>query len=395
MRTSKRRLLIGFIAALHAAPCALALMTPALAVSHLPPFPDAGALDKVEGEERRVWSQGDEVAQSLLRGGVVYENPSATAYVQAVTDRLFPEFKGHIHVAILKAPQLNAFALPDGNVFINQGLLARFQNEAQLATVMAHEGTHFTNRHGYQSSQSVKNNAAFATFGSLLGVPILPQLMAVSSIFGFSREMESEADAQGFARLKRAGYDVHESPRVFEHLMAEIKAEDIKEPFFFATHPKLQDRVDNMKKLSAGVPPGGDGAVRAEYATAMVHVRLDNLDSMLSMGRAKSALLMLRDPQELTEMPPQAQFYLGEAYRLRGEAGDTKLAEEAYLKAVQDAPLFAPTYRALGVMSMKANHFADAQKYLDRYLELSPEAPDRKYIEGYLNIARKKAGPQP
>ena len=74
----------------------------------------------------------------------------------------------------MKSPQLNAFALPNGRIYINQGLLARFQNEAQLATVMAHEGTHFTNRHGYQNTESLKDNSAFATFGAMLGVPILP-----------------------------------------------------------------------------------------------------------------------------------------------------------------------------------------------------------------------------
>lgn len=365
------------------------------AANGLAPFPDGSSLGHVQGDEQRVWSQGDEMAQALANGGVIYENAAATAYVQGVMDRLFPEFKGHIEVSIVKSPQLNAFALPNGRIYINQGLLARFQNEAQLATVMAHEGTHFTNRHGYQNTQSLKDNAAFATFGAMLGVPILPQLIAVSSIFGFSRAMETEADTQGFARLKRAGYDVHESPRVFEHLIAEIKAEDIKEPYFFATHPRLQERVDNMKKLSAGAPAGGDGTARADYARIVLQVRLDNLDNMLSMGRAKSALIMLTDPEDLGELPPQAQYYVGEAYRLRGDAGDLKRAEEAYLKAVQAAPEFAPSYRALGALAMKANHYADAQKYLDRYLELAPDAPDRKYVESYLKIARKKAGGQP
>jgi predicted Zn-dependent protease len=386
---------LALVALLQMTPLFVGWSSAAPAANRMAPFPDGSSLGKVEGDEQRVWSQGDEMAQMLANGGVIYENAAASTYVQGVTDRLFPEFKGHIQVSIVKSPQLNAFALPNGRIYINQGLLARFQNEAQLATVMAHEGTHFTNRHGYQNTQSLKDNSAFATFGAMLGVPILPQLMAVSSIFGFSRALETEADTQGFARLKRAGYDVHEAPRVFEHLIAEIKAEDIKEPYFFATHPRLQERVDNMKTLSTGAAAGGDGAVRADYARTVLQLRLDNLDNMLSMGRAKSALLMLTDPEDLAELPPQAPYYLGEAYRLRGEAGDLKLAEQAYLKAVQTAPEFAPSYRALGQLCMKANHYVDAQKYLDRYLELAPEAPDRKYVESYLRIARKKAGGQP
>jgi predicted Zn-dependent protease len=345
-----------------------------------------------------VWSQGDEVAQALARGGVIYESEPVTAYVQGVMDRLFPEFKGHIQVAIVKSAQLNAFALPNGRIYINEGLLARFQNEAQLATLLGHEGTHFTNRHGYQSELSAKDNAGFATLGGMVlpGVgAILPTLLAVTSMYGFSREMETEADVQGFARLKKTGYDVRESPRVFEHLIADIKAEDIKEPFFFATHPKLADRVANMKTLSAGSTPGGAGTSSVDYAATMGALRLDNLEHMLSMGRAKSALIMLSDSDRLWEFPPQAEYYLGEAYRLRGEEGDIKLAEAAYVKSIEVAPEFAPSYRALGVLRLKANHYADAQRYLDRYLELAPDAPDRKYVESYLKIARKKAGGQP
>jgi len=358
------------------------------------PFTDSAALEQVTGNERRVWSQGDEMAQELARGGVIYESEATTAYVQGVLDRLFPEFKGHMQVAVLKSAQLNAFALPNGRIYINQGLLARFRNEAQLATLLAHEGTHFTHRHTYQSHTSVKDSAAFGTLAGMV-VPILPQLIAVTSMYGFSREMETEADVQGFVRLRKAGYDVHESPRVFEHLIAEIKAEDIKEPFFFATHPKLVDRVENMKKLSAALPPGGDGNSAADYTNRMLQVRLDNLDMMLSMGRAKSALIMLSDPERRADLPPQADYYLGEAYRLRAQEGDIKLAEEAYLKAIEAAPEFAPSYRALGVLRLKANHYVDAQTYLDRYLQLAPSAPDRKYVESYLKTARTKAGGQP
>jgi predicted Zn-dependent protease len=371
---------------------ALAWVLPA-AAARVPPFADSAALEQVSGDERRVWSEGAEVAQALARGGVIYEDAATTAYVQSVVDRLFPEFKGHMRVAILKSAQLNAFALPNGSIYINQGLLARFQNEAQLATLLGHEGTHFTNRHGYQNEMSAKDNAAFGALGGMV-VPLLPQLIAVTSMYGFSREMETEADVQGFARLKKAGYDVHEAPRVFEHLIAEIKAENIKEPFFFATHPKLADRVENMKKLSAGAPPDGEGTSTADYTNKMMEVRVDNLEMMLSMGRAKSALIMLSDPERRAELPPQVDYYLGEAYRLRGEEGDIKLAEQAYRKAIEAAPEFAPSYRALGVLRLKANHYADAQTYLDRYLELAPSAPDRKYVENYLKIARKKAGGQ-
>jgi predicted Zn-dependent protease len=376
-----------------AACCGVSLIAcSALAGARPGPFADVASLGRLDNDEQRVWSQSDEVVQMLQRGGVVYADAEVTAYVQGVMDRLFPQFEGKLRVQVLKSPHLNAFALPNGHIYINAGLLGRFRNEAQLATVLAHEGTHFTHRHGYQSQQSVKDNSAFAVFGSVLGIPILPQLMAVSSVFGFSRELEAEADKNGFERLARAGYDVRESPKVFEHLIAEIKAEDIKEPYFFSSHPKLVERVDNMRKLAAGAPAGGSGASSADYARIMIKLRVDNLENMLSMGRAHSALLVVGDSERISELPPHAQYYVGEAFRLRAQPGDTQLAESAYLKAIASAPDFAPSYRAVGVLYIKAQQYSAASKYLTRYLELDPNAPDRKYVESYLAIARKKGG---
>jgi predicted Zn-dependent protease len=382
---------------LHALALVIALVVPgaALAAVGAEPFSSGTVARPASEEEQRTWSQAEELHEIIVRSGVVYDDPLLTAYVQDVMDRLYPEFKGTIHVTLLKAPHLNAFAVPDGGIYVNVGLLARFENEAQLATVLAHEGTHFTHRHGFLSAKSLKSNAALATFGSLLGVPILPQLIAISSMFGYSRELETEADEAGYQRLLQAGYDVRESPRVFEHLMREVKAEDIQEPFFFSTHPKLKDRVENMTRLSANAVGGGDGAQRDEYSRIVQQARVDTLENMLSMGRAKQALIVLEDQANLRELPPHALFWQGEAYRRRGEAGDTERAEASYRKAIAAAPEFAPSYRALGIVLLKGGKNAEAATNFERYLALAPDAKDRKYVESYLRMARKGTGDKP
>ena len=359
------------------------------------PFTSGSVAKPASEEERRAWDQAAELREIIARGGVVYDDRDLTAYVQGVMDRLYPEFKGTIRVTLLKAPHLNAFAVPDGNIYVNIGLLARFQNEAQLATVLAHEGTHFTHRHGYLGSKSLKNNAALATFGAMLGVPILPQLIAVSSMFGYSRELETEADQVGYRRLLEAGYDVRESSKVFEHLMHEVKAEGIEEPFFFSTHPKLKDRFDNMTRLSAKAVGGGDGAQRAGYSRVMQQARIDTLENMLSMGRAKQALIVLENEDNLRELPAHAAYWLGEAYRRRGEKDDIKKAEAAYRRAIEAAPEFAASHRALVVLLLKDGRKAEAAASLERYLALAPDAKDRKYVESYLGMARQGEGTKP
>jgi len=377
--------------ALRALCCAvLAWAATAGAAQRVPPFTSGTAATPADETERRAWGHSKDLVEQIVRGGVIYEDSALTVYVQGIVDRLFPEFGGRMRVTVLKSPHLNAFAIPDGHLYVNVGLIARFHNEAQLATVMAHEGVHFTHRHGYLSARNVKDNAAMATIGSLLGIPILPQLLAASSMFGYSRELETEADESGYQRLVQAGYDVREAPRTFEHLLRDVKIEKIEEPFFFSTHPKLQDRLDNMKRLSAKAVGGGDGDSREAYSAIVRQARLDTLENLLSMGRAKQVVAMLEDAQTQAELPPQARFFLGEGYRLRGEPGDAQRAESVYRQVAEAAPDYAPPYRALGIMLLKAGRKPDAARQFEHYLSLAPEARDRKYVESYLRSARSE-----
>ena len=131
--------------------------------------------------------QGHVDAWSVVKSGRVLDDPALTAYVQRVADRLFPEFKGHIRVRILKAQSLNAFALPNGDIYLHEGILARFRNESQLAALLGHEGTHFVDRHSFQSSENVKSTTALGTALAVVGVPVVglaANLLVVSSVTG-------------------------------------------------------------------------------------------------------------------------------------------------------------------------------------------------------------------
>jgi predicted Zn-dependent protease len=376
-------------------------------VAAVSPFTSAENAVPDSTDERRLWWSGDEGVEFYARSGRLYADENATAYVQRVVDQLFPEFKGKMIVHLIKASDLNAFVVPNGHIFVNIGLLARFENEAQLATVLGHEGTHFTHRHALREQHKAENVTGFASLVGHIGIPA--RSLAASSILGYSRELETEADTVGFRRLAAAGYDVHEAPKAFQHLMRDVEAEDIQAPYFYSTHPKLQDRLDNMNRLSAKAAPGrpesmkrlsadaapaGGGTSKSEYAAAMAKIKVDNLEALLSMDRAKQALIMLEEPERLADLPPSGSYYLGEAYRRRGDPGDLALAEQAYQKAIQADPEFAPTYRALGMLCLQAKKWGEAQTYFERYLALLPDAKDRKYVESYIKIAKEKAASQ-
>ena len=131
-------------------------------------------------------------------------------------------------------------------------------NEAQLATLLGHEMTHVTHRHLVKMFRDIKNKTAFLAtlqvataglgpIGSLAGT--LGTIGTVAAVTGYSRENETEADKEGFHLVALAGYDVEEAPKLFLHLKREVEEEQIKEPFFFGTHPRLQERIDNYNVL--------------------------------------------------------------------------------------------------------------------------------------------------
>ena len=328
--------------------CTLAL--PAQAATVLP-WADAGETRELTSGEKGLWQQADEFDRALLRAGRVNADPALTAYLQGIMDRLYPEFKDCLRVRLLNAQQINAFALPNGSIYVNAGLIARFENEAQLATVLAHEGAHFTHRHALQQAERLRNAAAFALVVAMLGVPLVGDLVALSSMFGYSREHEREADAIGYQRLVAAGYAARETIRTFEHLQAEIKAADINEPYFFASHPRLQERIDSFKML---IRDSDNGEIaRERFLETTAGLRLASLAGDLAAYRYKQIILMLSSSATRREYPPEASYFLGEAYRLRNEAGDEAAAEREFRRAIETAPHYAPPHRALGLLYFK------------------------------------------
>ncbi|BAU49129.1 peptidase M48 Ste24p [Sulfurifustis variabilis] len=343
-------------------------------------FTNAGDTANLHEKERRLWHEASGVDSTIERSGQIYEDRRATAYLQGVMDRLYPEFKGKIQVHLYDSTQLNAFALPNGSIYFNIGLLARMENEAQLAAVLAHEAAHFIEKHSFRQRVSAKNLSAFA----VSGIPFA-SLAAVSSISGFSRDLEREADMKGYERLTKAGYDPHEAHKVFEHLASEVKALGIEEPYFFSSHPQLVERIETFKELSARRKKGG--RVGAEdYNRVMQAIRLDALRKDVGQDRYKSVILVMEDPGLRRYYPASGYYYLGEAYSRRDEKGDTARALQAWQKAEKLSPRFAPTYKSLGMHYMKTGNKGQARRYFGKYLSLaSKDARDRAYVQQYMS----------
>lgn len=367
--------------------CLLLMTTCALmacATSGVSSFESAEATDQLFEDEERLWDISEEASEGFRMAGLIYDDPDLNAYLQEITDSLFPDFIGKIKVRAFKSSNLNAFVMPNGNVFVNIGLLARMENEAQLASVLAHEGIHFTQRHSLESNRSAKSTMGFGVLLNMAtGLPI-GSLLAASSISGFSRSKEDESDTMGFERLLKAGYKVEEGTEFFAQVARENKATESKRAFFFASHPKMEARAKNFAKLSAERNNPNGKLATERFRQMTERAALDALQEELSNGNEKLLRFLLEQEDHLQHLPLGSRFFLAEAYRIRAEENDAERAIQEYQQTITEAPNYAPSYSALGLMQMKANEVDLAIENFTTYLNLAPNAKNAGYVKQYL-----------
>lgn len=147
----------------------------------------------------------------LLLSGNIYFNDELTAYVNKVAGKLLenkPELKSKVKIYVSKSPIPNAYALSKGVIMINIGLLSRFESEAQLAFVLAHEISHITGQHSllqYKREDELEKASKKLTFKKGNEVDKLFEELR------YSREHEYEADRYGFQLLATSSYDIAEA----------------------------------------------------------------------------------------------------------------------------------------------------------------------------------------
>lgn len=350
----------------------------ACAQTRLAPLHTNQALD---ADERELFREADEQDARFARSGVLYDDQALDAYLEEVASRLgrASGSQFHFRVHTVRSPYVNAFTLPNGSIYVHLGLLARIDDEAQLAVVLAHEMAHAIHRHATRLRRDASNKLDLGAF-----LPGIGTLAAMLSVNGYSRELETEADEVGFGLVAAAGYDVREGRKLFEKIDEERREQKEKEPFFFATHPALAVRVANFRRLEAAGPPMGDRdeasfAIRMKapvYAAALLD---------LQQGRLDSALRSARRCEELEPGSAHAPYLRGEVLRQRD---DFAAAIAQYREAVTLDASFAEAWRPLGLLLLKRGEREPARDAFRRYLALAPEAKDRAYVERDLESLR-------
>jgi beta-barrel assembly-enhancing protease len=353
-----------------------------------------------EDDEMRLWVRAEEAEKIINESGLVYEDEELENYLNQIANRLEPadvfnQFP--FRIMVIKDPALNAFTFPNGVIYIHTGLLSRMDNEAQLATLIGHEMTHYTHRHSLKEFRDLKNKTAFyagiqvaasgvgGDIGSLLDS--VGSIWTMAAITGYSRKCEKEADMEGFKLMSEAGYDPEESPKLFLYLKEEIKEDkEKKEPFFFGSHPRLKERIKSYQALLLAKDRRQNSSIKNTtiFLSKIHRAILDNARLDLKIGRFKIAQKGVKKYLKIKPNDAMAYSLLGDIFIQRGKEGDTDKAKEYYQESISKNSSCPSPYKGIGLIHYKRGNKCLAKESFDRYLSLLPQALDRTYIEMYI-----------
>jgi predicted Zn-dependent protease len=400
-----------------------------------------------------VFEQSELLDSKFDRDGLVLQDEAANAYVRRIGQALIPKGleleKVSWRFRVLRDPQPNAFALPNGSVYVSTGLIFLVDNESQLAAIVAHELTHVMRRHTYVQNRS--NRKKFLTMnimaavgayapGGIAGAVIMvvttvAPFIVMATVFGYSRDLEREADLKGVDMMISAEYSPEEMVNVMKLLDKDLEGDNIR--LFYNDHPSLDERI---KYLSSYLGARADKVThqmelnreRAAYFKAMESAMRHNLQLSIMAGRFREALF---NAQRLVDFHPDSEnlFWLAEAYRTLGprspqltekeltnsakkdaakkrekrtlEEEERELlqtpagkdnwqrhqqkAEELYGRALNAENPAPAVHRGLGMLYEKLGRANDAAAEYEKYIELAPTAFDRERIKRRIETLRR------
>jgi beta-barrel assembly-enhancing protease len=238
------------------------LFATAVAAQSTPDLPDIGSpadATLTQGEEYRI---GAAIMRQLRDQNQILEDPEITEYVQNVGSRVAANATDgpqRFTFFVVREPGINAFALPGGFIGVNQGLVLATRSESELASVLAHEIAHVTQRHiarriRAQGRQSLAATAAIlaailvtAATGAggdvMTGAIAAAQGAAAQQQINYTRANEYEADRVGIGFLAEAGFDPRAMPDFFETLGRRNGLAGSHVPEFLQSHPVTSNRI--------------------------------------------------------------------------------------------------------------------------------------------------------
>jgi predicted Zn-dependent protease len=211
---------------------------------------------------RRAIEMGRQMARQIEDLVTLYDDPSTETYVQRLTDRIVrhSDAKIPVRVEVILSPEVDAFALPGGHLFVTTGLILKAHNEAELAGVIAHEVAHIADRDATRkmTEQKVWNWISLPVLivGGPAAFTLQQGVAGPLAMIVFSRAAERRADNLGLQYLYESGYDPEGFIDFFERARRLEKDPDGGIAAAFSSHPLTRDRVAAAEReIERDLPP--------------------------------------------------------------------------------------------------------------------------------------------
>jgi predicted Zn-dependent protease len=373
----------------------------------------ADSIEQASAEESRKLNSSDRI----------YKDEEVTNYIRKVAMPLVPDYAWSDHnfkFMVIRDPSLNAFALPNGAIYVHTGLLAKLDNEAQLAVVLGHEISHVTQKHGQRQYKKSLTTFLPAQIGAmLLGVNLQKntdnqlvrtmaglglQLGLSAAVNGYGRTLEDQADRVGLRYAVEAGYDPRQGPKVWDVFNDVYGDESRIENFFYGNHSTNAVRKENLRteihrhyapqKGDSGDSPAGSarngsrGRVEADsYQATMLPLIRDNAVDDFNLKRYRLSAKGFERVIEHRPGDPVAHHYMGRIILATDNSEDAvSRALSEYQEAISNAPDYYDLHRDLGVLYERMGRKNEARAHFRKYLDLArDDAPDRRAVERELD----------
>lgn len=407
----RRRLVAALTAlALAAAP---ALPPPLVGVATAQALPDLGDVSQVNftlAQERKL---GEAIMRQARASGGVLNDPEVNDYLNELGNRLVavsPDARQDFEFFAVPDNGINAFALPGGFVGVNTGLVLLAQSESELASVLAHEITHVTQRHIARLLQGQQNSmlmslaalavallaarAGGASSGDAAQAAVATsQALALQSQLNFTREFEYEADRIGFQRLAAAGFDVRGAAMFMGRMQRSTRFLEGTAPSYLRTHPVTYERIAEAAARAEGLPyrqvpdsldfhlvrallrsyQGEPGDAVRFFQTALAERKFN--DETASVYGLVAAYLRARDFAKakqalavLEKSGPQHPMIETIGAHVLLESGDTAAAIARMERALQRYPNKMQLVYDYPEALIRAKRYADAAKFCEEQL---------------------------
>ena len=364
----------------------------------LPDFGDsAGALISPAQEKKL----GESFMRQVRRYAPVVDDEEVEDYIQQLGQSLaeHADYDGDFTFFVIDSRVINAFAVPGGFVGFHTGLILNSKSESEVASVMAHEIVHITQRHGARGIEAqARNNipAMAALLGAVLLTAIDPQagigaLTAVQAAqvqkqINFTRGNEREADRIGIKLLHEAGYNTQSMADFFQRLQIANRYTDPKHiPEILRTHPVTVNRISEARERAERMDNSHirDDSFEYKIVWHKLNVKAANDPAQAKYFYAK----LLADGNFKQESIARYGYVLALT-----EAGDINDARIEVAKLLASDPGVISFRLAAARVEQRADDFPAALKHYRAAYEMDPTS--RAAVYGYANMLTLAGEPQ-